>query len=66
MRPVKITGRLVGGVGRRAGQPPRKPAVNGISNSEVRSWAKAEGIEVKECGRIPVDVLARFKVATGR
>ena len=52
----------------RAGRRParRKQAAVGISTSEVRAWAKTEGIEVKERGRIPADLIARHKAATGK
>ena len=32
----------------------------------VRDWAKAQGIEVKDRGRVPADLAARFKAATGK
>jgi hypothetical protein len=50
---------------RRAGQNGRKAPANGISNTDVRAWAKAHGIEVKERGRIPADVIARYQAAVG-
>jgi hypothetical protein len=31
----------------------------------VRDWAKAQGIEVKDRGRVPADVIAKFEAATG-
>jgi hypothetical protein len=56
--------RRIGGTGRRPGQ--RKQAAAGISTSEVRDWAKAEGIEVKDRGRVPADIVARYHAATGK
>jgi len=47
--------RKIPGTGRRPGQ--RKPAA-GISTSEVRDWARAEGIDVKDRGRIPAGIVA--------
>ncbi|HEX2745733.1 MAG TPA: histone-like nucleoid-structuring protein Lsr2 [Streptosporangiaceae bacterium] len=32
----------------------------------VREWARAQGIEVKDRGRVPADLVARFKDAPGR
>jgi Lsr2 len=29
----------------------------------VREWANAQGIEVKDRGRVPADLVARFKAA---
>jgi len=34
--------------------------------TEVREWARAQGIEVKDRGRIPADLVARFNAATGK
>jgi hypothetical protein len=43
------------GAGRRAGQ-----------STKVREWAKAQGIEVKDRGRVPAELVARFRAATGQ
>ncbi|MGI8449526.1 MAG: Lsr2 family DNA-binding protein [Streptosporangiaceae bacterium] len=32
----------------------------------ARTWAKAHGLEVKDRGRVPADVLAQYRTATGR
>jgi nucleoid-associated protein Lsr2 len=37
-----------------------------VDSTEVREWAKAQGIEMKERGRIPAELVARFKAATGQ
>jgi Lsr2 len=59
-------GRRVGGPGRRAGRGSgRRTADSGPNPSEVREWAKAEGIEVKDRGRVPTELVVRFKAATG-
>jgi hypothetical protein len=34
--------------------------------AEVREWVKAQGMEVKDRGRIPADLAARFNAATGK
>jgi hypothetical protein len=59
-------GRRVTGTTRRAGQNGRKAPVNGVSNTEVRAWAKAHGLEVKERGRIPAEVITRYQAAAGQ
>ena len=58
---------------RRAGVGTRRPArggrtapAGGPDGTEVREWATAQGIEVKDRGRVPAEVVARFKAATGR
>jgi len=58
-------GRKVSGTARRPGRNGRKTPASGISNTEVRTWAKAQGLEVKERGRVSADVLARCRAATG-
>ena len=58
---------------RRAGGGTRWPArggrrapASGPDGTEVREWAKAQGIAVKDRGRVPADVVARFNAATGQ
>ena len=51
------------------GAPARKTpraASNGHGSTEARDWAKAQGIEIKDRGRVPADVVAKFKAATGK
>jgi hypothetical protein len=61
------------GAARRAGRGARRPArsvrrapAGELNTTEVREWAKAQGIEVKDRGRVPADLVAKFKQATGR
>jgi hypothetical protein len=58
-------GRRVTGTARRAGPKGRKAPASIISNTEVRTWAKAQGLEVKERGRVSADILAQYRAATG-
>jgi Lsr2 len=58
-------GRRVTGTTRRASQSGRKAPANGISNTEVRAWAKTHGLEIKERGRVSADILAQYRAATG-
>src|SRR6266702_4054989 len=39
---------------------------NGISNTDVRAWAKTQGLDVKERGRIPADVIAQYQETAGK
>ncbi len=58
----------------RRGHGPRRPArgggrsapAGGLDTTEIREWAKSQGIEVKDRGRIPADLIAKFKAATGK
>ena len=43
----------------------RKAQPNALNTTEVREWAKAQGIDVKDRGRIPAELVVKFKAATG-
>jgi hypothetical protein len=43
----------------------RQPSSNGVNNAQVREWARSQGVEVKERGRIPAELVVKFKAATG-
>jgi hypothetical protein len=50
---------------RRPGRSRRPATANGVNNSEVWEWAKAQGMDIKERGRIPAELVVKFKAATG-
>ena len=52
--------------GRRSARGGRRAGASGLDTTEVREWARAQGIEVKDRGRVPPEVIARFKEATGK
>ena len=56
-------GRRVGG-SRRPARGGRQGPVSGLNSTEVREWAKAQGIEVKDRGRVPAELVVKFKAAT--
>jgi hypothetical protein len=61
--------RRVGGSSRRSSAPARggrRAAGSGLNSTEVREWAKAQGIEVKDRGRVPAELVAKFRAATGK
>ena len=64
--PYTRAGRKVTGGVRRTARNQGRAAANGFSNNEVRDWAKANGVEVKGRGRVPADVVAKFRAATGK
>jgi hypothetical protein len=37
-----------------------------VDSTEVREWAKAQGIDVKDRGRAPAELVVKFKAATTR
>jgi hypothetical protein len=58
--------RAPGSVARRPGRIGRRAAsAGGTDPSAVREWAKSQGIEVKDRGRVPAELVVRFKAATG-
>jgi Lsr2 len=50
---------------RRPSRTRRPSAPNGINSTAVREWARSQGIEVKERGRIPAELVVKFKTAAG-
>ena len=53
------------GAARRPTRSARRASASGVNTTEVREWAKAQGIEVKDRGRVPAELVARYKAATG-
>jgi hypothetical protein len=66
LAPYARAGRKITGAARRPGRTQGRAAANGFSTNEVRDWAKANGVEIKDRGRVPADVVAKFRAATGR
>ena len=58
-------GRRASGATRRPPRSGRRASTNGLNTTEVREWAKAQGIEVKDRGRVPAELVVKFKAATG-
>jgi Lsr2 len=48
-------------------QPARsnRRSASTIDTHKVREWAKEQGIEIKERGRIPANIMAQYRDATG-
>ena len=50
-----------------APRSPVKPQVPGAADPvAVREWAKSQGIEVKDRGRVPTELVVKFKAATAQ
>ena len=59
--------RVPGSAARRPGQNGRKTAKSdGADPAAVREWAKSQGIEVKDRGRVPAEVVVKFKAAAAQ
>ncbi len=59
-------GRRVNGGSRRPGRGGPRGTASGLNATGVREWAKAQGIEVKDRGRVPAELVVKFKAATGQ
>jgi hypothetical protein len=61
--------RKVGGGARRGGRAAGRggrgvgPTLN---TTEIRNWARSQGIEIKDRGRVPAEVVAKYQAATGK
>jgi hypothetical protein len=55
--------RKVGGTARRVPRG-RRPG-GAIDSTKVREWAKAEGYDIKDRGRVPAELVAKYQEAVG-
>ena len=58
--------RRVGSATRRPARNGRSAPTSGLNTTEVREWAKTQGIDVKDRGRVPAELVVKFKAATGK
>lgn len=57
--------RAPGSVARRPSRSGRRAAnASGPDPTAVREWAKSQGMEVKDRGRVPAELVVRFQAAT--
>ncbi|HXL94488.1 MAG TPA: Lsr2 family protein [Streptosporangiaceae bacterium] len=49
---------------RRPAKSRRKPSAGGPDSTQVREWARSQGIDVKDRGRIPAELVVKFQAAT--
>ena len=54
------------GAARRPARTGRRTPASGLNTTEVREWARAQGIEVKDRGRVPAELVVKFKAATAQ
>lgn len=47
-------------------KPARGSSRTKVDPTRVREWAKAHGIEVKDRGRVPAELIAKYKAASGK
>ncbi|HEX5117150.1 MAG TPA: Lsr2 family protein [Pseudonocardiaceae bacterium] len=58
-------GRRTGGRATRGGKTQVKPGGDRAQNQAIREWARRNGHQVSERGRIPADLIAAFQEANG-
>jgi hypothetical protein len=61
--------RKVGGAARRAGRAAGRTsrgAGSALNTTEVRNWARENGYDIKDRGRVPADLVAKYQAATGK
>ena len=63
---VSVARRHGGGGARKPARGARKAPAGEPNTTEVREWAKAQGIEVKDRGRVPAELVIKFKAAGGK
>jgi hypothetical protein len=56
--------RKLGGTARRAATRGRKPSA--VDTVAVRSWAREKGFDIKDRGRVPADLVAKYREANGQ
>jgi hypothetical protein len=54
--------RKVGGTSRRA--PRGRRTAGTVSTTAIRSWAREQGYDIKDRGRVPADLVAKYQAAT--
>jgi hypothetical protein len=60
--------RKTGGSARRGGRAAgRASRVTGpaLNTTEIRNWARENGYDIKDRGRVPADLVAKYQVAVG-
>ena len=57
-------GRRARGGARQPARGGRRALAGGVDSTKVREWAKAQGIDVKDRGRVPAELMVKFKAAT--
>ena len=59
-------GRKAGGASRQPVKNRGKAAANGLNSTEVRDWARANGLDIKDRGRVPADLIVKFRAANAQ
>lgn len=57
-------GRKAGGTTRRTSRG-RRPDAGAVDTAKVREWAKESGYDIRDRGRVPANVVEKYKAAMG-
>jgi hypothetical protein len=57
--------RKVGSAPKR-GRGNRRGGAGSLDTAKAREWARENGFDIKERGRIPADIVAKYEAASGR
>ena len=61
---ISAARRAPGAAARRAGRSGRRAESAGVPDpTAVREWARSQGIEVKDRGRVPAELVVKFQAA---
>lgn len=58
-----------GGATRRAGRAAGRGGRGGgsaVNTTEIRNWARENGYDIKDRGRVPADLVAKYQAAAGK
>lgn len=61
-----VHARKVSGAARRSARSGGRRSSSGVDTTAVRTWAKDNGYDIKDRGRVPADVVTKYKEATGQ
>jgi hypothetical protein len=56
-------GRRIGSTARRA--PRGRGGAPAVDTAKVREWARGNGYDIKDRGRVPADLVAKYQAASG-
>jgi hypothetical protein len=60
--------RKMGGAARRGGRTAGRASRRtgpGLNTTEIRNWARENGYDIKDRGRVPADLVAKYRAAIG-
>jgi hypothetical protein len=61
----KVGGSATRRAGRAAGRGGRAGG-SALNTTEIRNWARENGYDIKDRGRVPADLVAKYQAATGK